>query len=136
MLCEAVTKGKEKFSAPKAEGWTEFREKAKEWEKITKFTTFEKLCRLKSVYEKVLWLNIPFGKRHSNCIMIFLSHTQRYINKYGLIQESVNLAKCSNHGNSADSEKVKNLRLTRSSNGFIKTLNRNVLYVKKYVKYS
>ena len=54
----------------------------------------------------------------------FFNHTQSLTNKYGLIQKPENLAKYSNNGNIENLEKVENLRIKRSSSGYIKNLEK------------
>lgn len=72
---------------------------------------------------------------HIQTVQLFLfNHIKRFLNNYELIQEQENLAKYSNNGNSKDSVKVENIRLSRSGNDYIsKALKRNVFYAKKYV---
>eukprot|EP00795_Rhopilema_esculentum_P000574 gene574-10262_t len=87
LICSNEFKQKDIGNSLTNTGWKKFKENAEKWSNID-IPFSESTHRFTEVFPKIRSLDDPFGKVHKSCRAVFENNSDRFKQKYGLVNDS------------------------------------------------
>ncbi len=87
LICLSEFKKKDIGNSLTIIGWKKFKENAEKWSKI-EIPFSESVHRFTEVFSKICSFDEPFGKVHKSCRAAFENNSERFKEKYGLVNDS------------------------------------------------